>query len=168
MEANIVKSTMKSGLILGVLFSVNFLLSIPSNVITNLLSLVMIGIIIVATFRLSKQFRDNECEGYISYGKAFVFVLFSFFFASIISALVKIVYYQFINPDYLFDLYNQQMLMLEQLNMPITDELETLISGMLKPVPIALLSILGNMILGVVVGLIMAAFVKKEKSIFEQ
>jgi|GEM_PF-197931 len=168
MEANITKPTMRSGLILGGLFSVNFLLTIPSNVITNLLNWVVIAVIVVATLRLSKEYRDKELEGFISYGKSFLFIILSFFYASLISAFVKIIYFQFINPDYLAEIYNRTMLMMEQIGFPITDDMEKNLSSMLKPVPYSLLSIIGNMFYGLILGLIMAAFVKKEKSIFEE
>lgn len=168
MEANIFKPAMRSGLILGILFSVNFLLSIPTHVITSILTWVVIAVIIVATLRLSKEYRDKELGGFISYGKSFLFIVISFFYASIISTFVKIVYFQFINPDFLREIYNQSMLMMEQLNMPITDEFEASMNSFLKPVPFLFMYVILNMICGAVVGSIMAAFVKKEKSIFEE
>jgi len=168
MKANIVKSTIRSGIILGGLFSINFLLSIPSNVITGLLTWVMIAIIIVATLRLSREYRDKELEGFISYGKSLGFILLSFFYASLISAFVKIIYFQFINPNYLIEIYNQTMLLMEQFGFPITAEFERSMNSLLKPVPYSFFSIIGNMFYGLILGLIMAAFVKKEKSVFEE
>jgi len=170
MEANIFKSTMRSGLILGVLFSVNFLLSvlISSTLITNVLNFAMIAVIVVATLRLSREYRDKELEGFISYGQSFLFIVLSFFYASLISAVVKIVYFQFINPDFLAEVYNELMLQFEAAGLQVTTEAEKFVSGLLTPVSRSILSIIGNMICGAFVGLIMAAFVKKEKSIFEQ
>lgn len=168
MQVNIMKPAMRSGLILGVLFSLNFLVSISGNTFLAVLSYFVLAFILVATYRLTIQFRDNDCEGYVSYSRAFVFILLSFFYAALISALVKFIYLQFINPNYLREVYDLMMLYVEKLNMPIEDEFETTLSDLLKPASFALQSIWVNMISGVFVGLIMSAFVKKEKSIFDE
>jgi len=165
MEANVFKSAMRSGLILGVLFSVNFLLS---NIVASFLTWIMAVIIVIATLRLSNEYRDKELEGFIGYGKSLGFILLSFFYASLISAFVKIIYLQFINPDFLVNLYHETMLLMEQIGFPITNEFEASMKNVLKPVPYSLFTILGNMFYGLILGLIMAAFVKKEKSVFEE
>jgi len=167
MQANIMKSAMRSGLILGVLFSVNFLLSIPANTVTSLLTYVVIAAILVATYRLSVQIRDNEYGGYIKYGKAFSFILLSFFYAAIISAFVKLIYFQFINTEYLPNFFNEYMLALESIGYPV-DMIEDTMRTLFKPASFSFLSIFANILVGTLVGLIMSAFVKKEKSIFEE
>lgn len=168
MQVNIMKSAMRSGLFLGILFSLNFLMSIPSGFITRFLTYVIIGVIIVATYRLTIQFRENELGGYINYGRAFLFILLSFFYAALISSLVKFVYFQFINPDYLSNLFNESMLMMEKMGLPIDSSVEESMEKLLKPASFALQYIWVNMLAGAFVGLIMSAFVKKEKSIFDQ
>ncbi len=167
MQNNIVKSAMKSGLILGVLFSINFLLSVPANTVTGILTYLVIAAIVSVTYRLAVQFRDRECGGYISYGKVFLFILLSFFYAALISSLVKFVYFQFINPGYLEELYNQSMLLLEKMGLATDSAVEESLSTMLKPAAFSLQYIWINMMAGCFVGLVTAAFVKKEKSIFE-
>ena len=168
MQVNIMKSAMKSGLILGVLFSINFLLSIPSNVFTSILTYVVIAGILVATYRLSVQLRDNEFGGYITYGRVFTFILLSFFYGAIISSLVKFIYFQFVNPEYLSNLYNESMLLMEKIGFSIESAVEESMRNLLKPATFSLQYIWVNTLLGVFVGLIMAAFVKKEKNIFEE
>jgi len=168
MQVNIMKSAMKSGLILGVLFSINFLLSIPSNAFTGILTYVVIAAILVVTHRLSVQLRDNECGGYITYGRVFSFILLSFFYGAIISSLVKFIYFQFVNPEYLANIYNESMLMMEKIGFPIDSMVEESVRTLLKPATFSLQYIWVNTLLGVFVGLIMAAFIKKQKSIFEE
>ena len=124
MQGNIFTSAMRGGLALGVLFSVNFLLSVPQNTITGLLTYAVMAVIVAATYRLAARFRDQECGGYIGYGKAFAFILASFFYAALISSLVKFIYFQFINPDYLGNLYNQSMLTLEKMGLSAADGVE--------------------------------------------
>lgn len=167
MQVNIMKSAMKSGAILGILFSINFLLSIPTNTFTDILSYFVVAAILFVTYRLSVQFRDKECEGYITYGKAFTFILLSFFYASIISAFVKLIYFQFINTDFLPNFFNEYMLTLESIGYPV-ELVEDTMRSLFKPASFSLLSISANLFSGVFVGLIMSAFVKKEKSIFEE
>ncbi|NDV47102.1 DUF4199 domain-containing protein [Paludibacter sp. 221] len=165
MQINVMKSAMKSGLILGVLFSINFFL-MSANFILGV-GLVM-AIIIVATYRVTIQFRDKECGGYINYGRALLFILLSFFYASLISAVIKLIYLQFINTNFLPNLHNEVLLFWESANIPIDETLEETANSIFKPASFSMYLIWMNMSGGTFIGLIMAAFVKKEKSIFEE
>ena len=74
MQPSIVKPTMSNGLIMGVLFSVNFLLSIQKNYFFVFLSYFVIASIVVSLYKMSIQFRDSACAGVISYRRAFFFI----------------------------------------------------------------------------------------------
>ena len=167
MQGNIFTSAMRGGLVLGVLFSANFLLSVPQNTITGLLTYAVMAVIVAATYRLAARLRDQECGVYISYCKSFAFILASFFYAALISSLVKFIYFQFINPDYLGNLYNQSMLTLEKMGLSAADGVEESVEALLQPASFALQYIWVNLLAGCFVGLVTAAFIKKEKSIFE-
>lgn len=167
MQLQVLKAAMRSGLILGVLFSVNFLLSASQNSVLNFLTYFVVVAIVVVTYRLTIQFREGACLGYISYGRSFLFILMSFFYAALISSLVKFIYFQ-INPAYLSNLYNEMMLLVESLNLPVEQEMEEALSQVLRPASFAIQYIWANMLLGVFVALIMSAFTRKEKSIFEE
>jgi len=167
MQSNIVKSAMSYGLVLGVLFSVKFLLGLFNNVWLGLSGYFVIAAILVATYKMSVRFRDNDCEGIISYGKAFSLIVQMFFFAAIISAFVKYIYFQFINPDILESLLQQVLLMYETLSIPITDELYEAGSVLFTPIPVTMLLSLSNLFLGALTGIIMAIFIKKEKNLFD-
>jgi hypothetical protein len=167
MQPNIVKSAMSYGLILGALFSVNFLLSLTNNSLLGLLGWIIVAAILVATYKMAVRYRDKDCEGFISYGKAFSLVVLMFFFAAIISAFVKFIYLQFIDVTYLERQLEQAMLVLETMAFPITDEIYKTMSAMLTPTFFSISSIFTNMFLGVFTGLIMAGFVKKEKGLFD-
>lgn len=159
---------MLNGLIMGVLFSLNFLLSISKIPSLTLLSYVVVTFILVGMYKLSVRFRDVECEGVITYGKAYSFILLTFFFAAIISSVVKYVYFQFINPDYLEQLLQDSMKALETLRFPIDEAAYEQMGKMMKPASFTLQYIWLNVLMGSFVGLIMAAFIKKEKNIFEK
>ena len=167
MQPNIVKSAMSYGLILGALFSANFLLSIPNSSLLGLLSWLVVAAILVATYKMSIRFRDNDCEGFISYGKAFSLIVLMFFFAAIISAFVKFIYLQFIDPAFLERQMEQTMLLLESMSFPITDDIYNAMSIVLTPISFSMISVFTNMLLSVFVGLVMAAFVKKDKGLFD-
>jgi hypothetical protein len=168
MQPNIIKSAMFNGLIMGVLFTLNFMISLPKNTILGLLSYLIVAGIVFLMYRMSVQFRDKECGGYITYGRAFMFVIYTFFFAALISSLVKYIYFRFINPLYLDELLQETMKAMEMVKFKVDDEAYKQISDMMKPANMALQFIWVNMFLGMIVGLIMAAFVKKEKNIFEE
>ena len=168
MQSNIFKSAMINGLIMGVLFSVNFLLSISKVTFLILLSYLVISFIVVGIYRMSIRFRDVECGGAIRYGKAFSFIVLTFFFAALISSIVKYVYFQFINPTYLDELLNESLKAIQMLKIPIDKASYDQMAKVMKPATFSLQYIWMNVIVGTILGLIMAAFVKKEKSIFEE
>ena len=87
--------------------------------------------------------------------------------AARISSLVKFIYFQFINPDYLGNLYNMSMLTLEKMGLSAADGVEESLEALLQPASFALQYIWVNLLAGCFVGLVTAAFIKKEKSIFE-
>ena len=168
MQPSISKSAMFNGLIMGVIFSINFLLSVSKNTTLVLLTNVIAVLIVVGIYRQSVRFRDTECEGFISYWKSFSLILLTFFYAALISSVVKYIYFQFINPDYLDQMFQESMKMMRTMKFQITDESTDQMKSMLKPATYTLVYVWINVLMGAIVGFIMAAFIKKEKSIFEE
>ena len=168
MQPNIFKASMFNGIIMGVIFSVNFLFSVSKITLLITFTNIIAVLIVVLIYRLSVKFRDTECEGFITYRKAFLYILYSFFFAALISSVVKYIYFQYINPSYLESMFQETMKMLTSMKYPITDAVETQTRSMLKPASYTLIYIWVNVFMGLIVGLIMAAFIKKEKSIFKE
>ncbi len=168
MQPNIFKSAMFNGLIMGVLFSINFLLSISKITFFVLLSYLMIVLIIALMYRMSIHFREVDCAGTIKYGKAFSFVLLTFFYASLISAVVKYVYFQYINPGYLDLLLKESIKAAQMLKFNINNDDYDKMSSFLKPAGFAIQYIWVDVFVGSILGLLMAGFVKKDESIFEK
>lgn len=167
MQPNLTKVTMSNGLILGALFSVKFLLSTSESYIASVLQLALFTLILVHTYRSSIKNREINFEGTISYFKAFNFVFLSFFFGGIISSIVKFVYFQFINPEYLVDLLDKSSKLFEEMKIPFGDAEYDQLKEILKPASFSLQFIWMNSLLGMITGSIMAFFIKKEKNIFE-
>jgi len=168
MQPNIMKSAMHNGLILGVIFSVNFLLSISKITALILFTYVIAVIILVVLYKIAIRFRDTECEGTITYGRAFLYIILLFFYAALISTVVKFIYLRFIDQSYLDSIFQETMKLMETLKFPMNSVEIERTENMFKPLNFSLLYIWSNLILGTFVGLIMAAFIKKEKNIFEQ
>jgi hypothetical protein len=144
------------GLFMGILFTANFFISLPQGIIFRFLSFLIIILIVYAMYRFSVKYRDNECGGYISYGKAFSFILLTFFFASIISSIFKFFYFQFINPDYLTNLLQESLKIIDSMQLPVNEEFYDQMEKMMKPITYSLQSIWVDVFLGIILGLIMS------------
>lgn len=168
MQQNISKSAMHGGLVLGVLFSLNFLLSITKIASLVLLTYIIAIFIVIVMYKMSVRFREKDCEGSISYSRALIYVQLTFFYAALISTIVKFTYFQFINTTYLETMFQDTMKAMEIMKFPMDDASISQVQSMLKPATFSIIYIITNLIMGTIVGLIMAAFVKKEKNIFSQ
>jgi len=159
---------MQNGLILGVIFSVNFLISTSKVSALILLTYIIATVIVIAIYKFAIRFRDTECEGAISYGRSFLYIILLFFYASLISTVVKYIYFQFINPSYLESMFQDTMKLMEALKFQLKSDELAQTESMFKPLSFSLLYIWSNVIMGGIVALVMAAFIKKEKNIFNQ
>lgn len=175
MQDNIFKSTMFNGLIMGILFSVNFLFTSSKTLPLVLLSYVVIALIIILMYRMAKRYRDAECGGNIKYWRVFNYVVLTFLFAGIISTAFKIIYTKYINPDFLPGLFEESMRQIEQnrgifesLNLPLDDKYYDELERQMKPINYSIQTIWINVFLGAILGFIIAGLVKKQKSIFEE
>lgn len=167
MQNSTTKSSMVNGLILGVLFTLNFFIMVPKNSLLGLVSLSITGIIVYMMYRMAIKFRDNECEGTISYGKSLWYIILTFFFGALIVAVVKFFYVQFINKEFLDYLLQEQFKVIDGLKIPMDEEMYTQLERMMSPIGYVAQTIWSNLIYGIIIGLILSFFVKKEKSIFE-
>lgn len=168
MQQNFYRHAMTCGLILGLVFSVNFLLSLSKSLWLGLLTYFVMATIIYQTYRFVCHYRDTEQSGVISYGRSLWYIVVLYIFAAIISSAVKYVYFQFINPDYLNEVLNMTMATMEQLQLSLPeDDAYDYLENMLTPINFTLQYIWVNAFLGFLVGVVMAAFVKKDKGIFD-
>ncbi len=167
MQSNIMKATMSGGLFLGLLFMLNFFLSIAGSSIMSFISMGVTVFIIYYAYRQVIKYRDTECDGAITYGKSLVYITLAFFFGALIVSAVKFLYATFINKEYLDMLLQETYRVMDMMKFPVTEEAYDQLEKMMTPVGFAFQSIWSNTILGFLLGLIMSFFVKKEKSIFE-
>lgn len=175
MQTDIYKITMRNGLFMGLLFSVNFMFSASRNVTLMLLSYVLIALMIWGTYRMATQFREKESGGYISYWRAVYFVILIFFFSSIISAIFKIGYTTFIDKEYLSRLFEEGMrqiesnrALFESLNIPIDEDYVEQLEQQYRPVPFAFQTIWVNILGGTILGLILGGIIRRKKGLFDE
>ncbi len=164
MKPDAVKHAMYFGLLLGVLFSVNFLTQTSTNVVINSLQFVFICLIPYVVFSMMRHCRENVFEGTITYSQSFFYGLQLFFYASVVSASLKYFYFKFINPLYLKNLRSASLKILEELNYPMTEDFVTAADKVFLPLNMSLQYIWTNMFLGMFLLLILSAFLKKKQS----
>ena len=115
-------------------------------------------------FFFTVNYRDNVKEGYITYGDSFVFILFM----SIIVGVVWLVYY-YIFLSFIDQSYIQQLLELVENKYYEVGMQESQIEQSMKivgyiytPLVLSLFTLFGNIFSGVILGLIISIFTKKE------
>lgn len=167
MEQKANKSAMQNGLIAGALISVSFLLSASKIAVLSSLTILISIAIVVFLFWAAKRFRDAENEGFLSFGQAFSYVFRVYIYGALIGSLVMLVYAT-INDKFLGLMLNDTLMLYDKMNIPIDENVYDVLEMLLKPAPYALVNLLGKSIVGLFWGLVLAAFLKKEKSIFEE
>lgn len=163
-KPNPVGHAMKWGLLIGACFAVNFILSATGITVLSLLTYLVEIFILIATWRIAKNYRDEELGGEITFGKAWSYLFMLFFFASLIGGIVKWVYLQWIRPDYLDTMFSQAMLLLEQLNVELPDDTAEQFQRMLTPIRYTMQMITSDTLLGALLGLIYAPFLKRKNN----
>jgi hypothetical protein len=164
-NVNVWKANLMNGLILGltgVIYSlIVYFLDLSLNPIQGYIFMV---IQIVILYFLVKSYRDNYMHGMISFGQALGAAIIICLYYSIIIALFTYILYAFIDPD----LIDKTLAMAEEkllergLGQSQIDAAMSVQAKIMKPAFIAPMSIFGNMLQGLIMSLIVAAFVRKE------
>ncbi len=162
-KPNILNSTMRNGLILGIFFSLNFIFSMLNKPYLGLLSNLILALIIYLTYRFTVRFRDKENAGVISFGRGFLYVFLLFFFASIISAGVKYIYLQFVDTELLSNILNMTMQTMEQVMPNVPDDMYDTAEKMLTPINYVLMTSWSNLLASLFLGIIIGLIVRKEE-----
>jgi len=166
MGADMNRHAMNFGAIMGVLFSVNFLVTTVKSI--AFLQYLFVVVIIYCAYRFVVHCRENVMNGAISYGSAVWYNMQLFMYGAMISALVRYVFYAYIKPNFLQNQLNETMQALQ--GSPVVDMISSeayqQIVEMMTPLNMALQAIWINLMLGLLLGLILAAFVKRNENPF--
>jgi hypothetical protein len=165
------KSAMTSGLILGialVVFSlIIYIMGVikPPFYVSILQYVIIIGGIVWGT----KKFRDDDLGGEISYSKALGFGILICVFASIISGIYTILLMTVIDPEYMTKLMSviEEEYVKAGLSEEQIDAAMKMVGKMQSPIIMTITSIFGFAFMGTIFSLVTAAFLKKEKAIFD-
>ena len=165
------KSAMTSGLIVGIALVVFSLIIYMMGVIKPpfYVSIIQYVIIIGGIVYGTIKFRDEDLGGEISYSKALGFGVLICVFASIISGIYTILLMTVIDPEFMNKLMSVMEAELVSKGMP-EEQIEAslkIMSKMQSPIFMAISTVIGFAFMGTVFSLVTSAFLKKEKSIFE-
>lgn len=159
-EAN--AHAMRSGLTLGAIFAVNYVLSTFPAV--SFFSWVIELFILWLVYKITVKCRDEVLGGVISYGSALWFNVQLFLYSAMVAGVFKYVYLKFLRPGYLDEMQQLVMRTFEQMHIDSSTQ-EQVISTLdqtLTPENIALYSVMGDVMLGFLVGLVVAAIVRRD------
>ena len=167
-----VNHAMRYGLELGIFFGVNFIVETKSqdSAWMSILSWLLSIYIIYGIFRSAFNYRMTECDGEITFGQSFRYIMYLFFFASIVAASVRVVYLNWFDTEFLGRMMTQCRQLLQQLRISASDRAmaeESLLS-LLRPVRFSLYYILYDLLMGVLAALILSPLVKRKLPIENQ
>jgi hypothetical protein len=141
-----------------------------------LLGLSGFAISIVILVVMLKRFR-NDTGGYITFGNAFIFSLIALVVSTLISGLFNFIFLKYFDPDHVKTLLEAQMIWMEDFmvrnNLP-DDQIDKALDGIAKQMEDSnsLKQVLKSLGIGVIVSaiiaLIIAAIMKKNRSIFDE
>ena len=160
------RHAMNFGAVMGVLFSLNFLVVTIKSV--AFLQYFIIVAIIYCAYRFVVDCREKILGGAISYRSALWYVIQLFMYGSMISALVRYLFYAYIKPDYLQIMLNEAMQTLQNSSMAslVNGDVYQQALEMMTPLNMALQTFWTNLILGLLLGLILAGIVKRNENPF--
>jgi len=169
-QNTITKNAANYGLILGLAIMIYTLilhfLGAGQNQVAGWVNMIFM---VVAIQVGTKSLRDNIQEGYISYGRAVGSGMLIILFASVIQAFFIYLFYTYVSPEGLQNIFTaMEESMMQQGSSD--DEIEMtvkLFKSVTTPASMAIATIFSSAFWGLVISLITSAFLKKEKSIFE-
>lgn len=167
MKPEALKHAMYFGLLLGVIFSVNFFLSTLTGVLFTSLQWVVTLSIPYIVYRLTVDCRNRVCGGAVSYGVALWYGIQLFFYAALISAVFKFIYFKFLNPEFLPNMLGETMRLLDELKISSDTFDEAQMRELMTPLYMSMQYIWLDVFLGLLVSLVTAIFAKKDKSLFD-
>lgn len=164
-KVSVWKANLTSGVILGLIGIVYTLVAYFFDLTLNKVQgYVFLVILLVALYFFIKSYRDNYLHGQMTYGQAVGSGMVIFLYYSIITAIFTYILYAFIDPG----LIDKQIAMTEEimqkrgLPQEAMDAAMKIQQKMIRPGIIAPMSILSNMLFGLVMSLIIGIFVKNE------
>ena len=158
-------------MILFVLWIISFALYV-AGLTTPFLSLLAMMVALITPFmatRMVRRYRDDGLSGAISFRRAWAYVVFTFFYASLLFAIAQFVYFAYMDKGFFLSQISQMFnepqtaQALQQMGWgPAMSQALTDLSQM-RPIDLALNIMTTNLLIGVVLGLPVAAVSKRNR-----
>ena len=162
---NVWKANLVNGLILGLIGIVyTLIIWFLDQTFNKNLSYIFLLIQVVVMFFLLKSYRDNYMHGMITYGQALGAGVIIFLYASIIGSLFSLLLYTVIDPGLTAKgiAFMEQMYLDKGLTQEQADAALKIAGKMMKPAMMIPVGLISSMFYGLIISLIVAAFVRKE------
>lgn len=164
MRPTALRHAMYFGLMLGLLFCINFFLSTRSSAFCSVASWTLMVLIPYIAYRLTLDCCERVCGGRMSYSEAFLYGMQLFFYAALVGAAFRLLYFKYFDPDFLPRTIDESLRLMEQLNMPLGEVETSNLKQMMSPVNMSLNYIWLDVLVGTLVSLVVAAFARKKGS----
>lgn len=153
------------GLNIGIWMSVKFFVETVQRNYSwlTVVSWLLLCFVIFKLYTAGLHYKFTECNREITFGKAWAQTVRIVFFASLVSALLKWVYLQWIDTGYLTWMYDTTMPMLERIMPDKIDEIDESFKAMLTPIRFTFYSIFYDNLWGCFIALLTAPFVVRHK-----
>jgi Protein of unknown function (DUF4199) len=114
-------------------------------------------------YYLAKRYRDKAWGGYIRFGQVWSFGVWLFLFASLLMSVLYFVRYQFLQPNYIAEGYNQALLIAEQMKYS-KEQMDMLVSnGVPSAIQLVLVYLWVYIIGGAILFLIISPMISRKK-----
>lgn len=124
---------------------------------------------VAALIYMAINYRKTTCGGFISYGNAFIYCWVTYIFAGVISVAFVVLLQTVIEPDYMEKMADVQREMLLKRGMSDSqvEQSMAIASKFQTPLFVLIIGNVWNALIGLVISLITAIFVKKDRPVFE-
>ena len=152
------------GTYLGGYWILKFIL-FPLGLTIPFLSFLFVGLTLCVPFMgyyYVRMYRNTVCSGSISFLHAWIFTVFMYMFAALLTAVAHYIYFRFIDHGFVINAYESQIDILNKSGIPdIEETLETVKS--LTPIDITMQLVSWNVFCGSLLALPTALFVMRRK-----
>lgn len=111
-KSTLQQNAMRYGTWMGIFWTVKFAL-FPMGMTNPLLlvaffALTMVGVPVLGV-RFARQYRDRECQGTVSFGRAFLFTAFMYMFAALFATVAHYIYFRYMDNGFIVATYQDML-----------------------------------------------------------
>ncbi|NDV65908.1 DUF4199 domain-containing protein [Bacteroides sp. 224] len=170
-KVSIQKYAMHFGTYMGIFWILKFAL-FPIGMTNPFLMFLFIGFTFTVPFLayyFAKSFRDKICGGSITFVQAWVFLIFVFLFASLLTAMAHYIYFRYLDHGHIINTYAQMLNTIPENATAIqayTNQINEAINQIraMTPIEISMQLLSSNVLNCSILSLIISLFVAKKKN----